>query len=406
MTAPLPRPSRLVQLIEQGRRDRVAVFATYLPSHFPYSLMGCTAGSQEWVPHVDPCDWGGAWGTPRCPWGPVGRAPAPQGWRGAPAKMLQRECTWSPLLALLAPTLPSAHCPPPHCAAVLYLHPICALGAAVKEGIIREAGFWFMDSRDGDLRVKVLQGGRQAGSCGRAGEAGRTGERASCAVLGWCRRADCALPSPAPLSPRLPSSAGREERRARLPPAALAAARGRGSPLRLPLLRPGPGARAAAGGGAGAARRRQRGGGPAPAAAVCGQGVQWQGRGAAAAGAAAAATTIVAACNACNSSYRFSHTLPFGSKRYPRWLNLTSIGIGSTGQSGPGCRHLRAWAAGARVAQSGEIERWVAIALIALHVCCVLSESPAGQHTAPSCASSTERRAPARWPPLPHPRAC
>ncbi|PRW56763.1 hypothetical protein C2E21_4548 [Chlorella sorokiniana] len=78
------------ELFAQGRRDRVAVFATYFPSHFSYSPVGCTVGSQAWVPHVDPCDW-----------------------------------------------------------TVLYMHPICAWGAAAKEGILREAGFWFMDSERG-----------------------------------------------------------------------------------------------------------------------------------------------------------------------------------------------------------------------------------------------------------------
>ena len=50
---------------------------------------------------------------------------------------------------LLHVHLPSAHAP---CLlpAVLYLHPICAAGSELKEHILRQAGFWFMDSEQGE----------------------------------------------------------------------------------------------------------------------------------------------------------------------------------------------------------------------------------------------------------------
>lgn len=77
-------------LLEEGRRDEVAVFRAALPGYFPYTLSGCTVGSKEWVPSIDPCDW-----------------------------------------------------------QVLYVHPICAQGAASKEEIFRQIGFWFMDNDQG-----------------------------------------------------------------------------------------------------------------------------------------------------------------------------------------------------------------------------------------------------------------
>ena len=35
---------------------------------------------------------------------------------------------------------------------MLYLHPICAAGSDLKERILRQAGFWFMDSEQGGCR--------------------------------------------------------------------------------------------------------------------------------------------------------------------------------------------------------------------------------------------------------------
>ena len=51
--------ARQVQLLDEGRRDDVAVFAVYFPGIFMYTQAGCTVGSPEWVPDVDPCDWSG-----------------------------------------------------------------------------------------------------------------------------------------------------------------------------------------------------------------------------------------------------------------------------------------------------------------------------------------------------------
>lgn len=38
-------------------RDQVAIFPTYFPGYYLYTLSGCTVGSKEWMPPVDPCDW-------------------------------------------------------------------------------------------------------------------------------------------------------------------------------------------------------------------------------------------------------------------------------------------------------------------------------------------------------------
>ncbi|PSC72584.1 hypothetical protein C2E20_4222 [Micractinium conductrix] len=80
------------ELLAQGKRDSMAVFAVYLPSFFPYTSAGCTVGSKEWLPSVDPCDW-----------------------------------------------------------TTLYLHPICVSGAANKEAIFKSIGYWFMDNEKGCL---------------------------------------------------------------------------------------------------------------------------------------------------------------------------------------------------------------------------------------------------------------
>lgn len=77
-------------LTARGERGKVAAFRTYLPSHFAYSPNWCTIGSPEWVPRIDPCDW-----------------------------------------------------------AVLYLHIICEAEAAVKQSVLRAAGFWFVDDEKG-----------------------------------------------------------------------------------------------------------------------------------------------------------------------------------------------------------------------------------------------------------------
>ncbi|KAI3428080.1 hypothetical protein D9Q98_006464 [Chlorella vulgaris] len=76
-----------LQLMEQNKREQVAVFAAFYPGFFMYTQSGCTVGSEEWVPDIDPCDW-----------------------------------------------------------SVLFLHPICVGGASTKESIMRRSGFWFVDS--------------------------------------------------------------------------------------------------------------------------------------------------------------------------------------------------------------------------------------------------------------------
>lgn len=53
-----PCPSRSwVQLLASGTRDEVAIFPTYFPGYYLYTLSGCTVGSVEWMPPADPCDW-------------------------------------------------------------------------------------------------------------------------------------------------------------------------------------------------------------------------------------------------------------------------------------------------------------------------------------------------------------
>ena len=98
---------------------------------------------------------------------------------------------------------------PPVSPAVLYLHPICALGAAVKEGIMREAGFWFLDSSNGGfgcLEAACLRGaGRQAGNSeGPQAAAAAAGGSAGAATLNMHRP----LPShPPPGCPAQPGAA-------------------------------------------------------------------------------------------------------------------------------------------------------------------------------------------------------
>lgn len=48
------------QLLAEGRHDSVALLATYPGSHLPYTQMGCSLGSPEWAPRIDPCEWQGA----------------------------------------------------------------------------------------------------------------------------------------------------------------------------------------------------------------------------------------------------------------------------------------------------------------------------------------------------------
>lgn len=144
-----PHPAAWPQLIEQGRRDQVALFALYWPSHLPYTHAGCTVGSAAWMPLVDPCDWGGA-----------------LSWQGAIGPSVWELEAWSPPL----PAPPRSHARmqdardprPQHPsrfshrlhAAVLYVHPICAKGAAAKEAALRAARFWFMDGEQGGRAVK------------------------------------------------------------------------------------------------------------------------------------------------------------------------------------------------------------------------------------------------------------
>lgn len=47
----------MVQLLANGTRGQVAIFPTYFPGYYPYTLSSCTVGSKEWMPPVDPCDW-------------------------------------------------------------------------------------------------------------------------------------------------------------------------------------------------------------------------------------------------------------------------------------------------------------------------------------------------------------
>ncbi|KAL4447611.1 hypothetical protein ABPG75_004830 [Micractinium tetrahymenae] len=74
----------------RGREGAYAVLRHYMAPHFMYTYRRCTIGDPLWAPRVDPCDW-----------------------------------------------------------AVLYLHPVCASGAAAKERLLRLQGFWFMDSEQG-----------------------------------------------------------------------------------------------------------------------------------------------------------------------------------------------------------------------------------------------------------------
>jgi hypothetical protein len=46
-------------MLEAGTRESTALFAVYFPGFFMYTQSGCTVGSPEWVPDVDPCDWSG-----------------------------------------------------------------------------------------------------------------------------------------------------------------------------------------------------------------------------------------------------------------------------------------------------------------------------------------------------------
>lgn len=78
------------ELLANGMRDQVAIFPTYFPGYYLYTLSGCTVGSKEWMPPVDPCDW-----------------------------------------------------------TILYMHPICAQGSAQKRSIFKEVGMWFMDDEAG-----------------------------------------------------------------------------------------------------------------------------------------------------------------------------------------------------------------------------------------------------------------
>ena len=55
----LPAASLNMQLTLRGERDSVAVFRTYLPSHYAYTQNRCTISSLHWMPRIDVCDWGG-----------------------------------------------------------------------------------------------------------------------------------------------------------------------------------------------------------------------------------------------------------------------------------------------------------------------------------------------------------
>lgn len=119
-----------LQLLEEERREQVAVFAAYFPGFFMYTQSGCTVGSTEWVPDVDPCDWSGAWAA---------RGRRENAWAAVAHRQRSRagsRATWC-----LPNSLPSTCAP-----AVLFMHPICAGGAALKQAIIQRSGFWFIDS--------------------------------------------------------------------------------------------------------------------------------------------------------------------------------------------------------------------------------------------------------------------
>jgi alpha-beta hydrolase superfamily lysophospholipase len=75
-----------MQLTSLGLQDRVPVLHTYYPSHFAYLQETCAIGSPAWLGALDPCD-----------------------------------------------------------RRVLFVHPICAHSTAVKEEVLRRAGFWFVD---------------------------------------------------------------------------------------------------------------------------------------------------------------------------------------------------------------------------------------------------------------------
>lgn len=147
---PLLAPPHLLtwlQLIEQGVRDQVALFALYWPSHLPYTHAGCTVGSAAWMPLVDPCDWGGAlsWQSATAPtvWSSKRgcRHCLPPSRSHAPMQDARDTIPQRPILSC------RLH------AAVLYVHPICAKGAAAKEAALRAARFWFMDGEQGGCAV-------------------------------------------------------------------------------------------------------------------------------------------------------------------------------------------------------------------------------------------------------------
>lgn len=149
------RPAGM-QLTARGERGKVAAFRTYLPSHFAYSPNWCTIGSPEWVPRIDPCDWAGAAGG-RCGWciGVGWRPRMPGAGRPLAAQALMSAdlpMPWATAEPLHLPSL-CVHALP---CAVLYLHIICEAEAAVKQSVLRAAGFWFVDDEKGALMATQL----------------------------------------------------------------------------------------------------------------------------------------------------------------------------------------------------------------------------------------------------------
>ena len=87
-----------LQLKEEGRRDQVAIIRGYAPGWYMYGQHSCEAGSEQWAPRVDPCDW-----------------------------------------------------------AVLYMHTICTSHPSHKVQVLKAVDFWFMD--DGDEGSEGSKGG-------------------------------------------------------------------------------------------------------------------------------------------------------------------------------------------------------------------------------------------------------
>lgn len=239
-----PRPCAAQAPRAGGRPGRAAALHG-AALHVPYRR--CTIGDPLWAPRVDPCDWAGAaqaahtcfttislhvTDRPCFQQGPASSSPPLPG----AAQAAHRAC------------LP--HPPPPAPAApyaVLYLHPVCAVGAASKERLLRLQGFWFMDSE---------QGGSAAGGVGApllpqpplTNERRDTQRRAPSNPVTVCVSVSHLAEllhhwTACPPAHRVCRPARGRQRRACLSATAVAAAAGRGRIHHLPNLRAGPGAR-------------------------------------------------------------------------------------------------------------------------------------------------------------------